>query len=73
MLTSVLKKNSSMVNCAGQYLIRCTLFVYSELSVCRYYCPVEIILNSYHLFFFLRGFTGCYFFFFLAVAAQAFL
>ena len=51
MLTSVPKKNGSMVNCAGQYLIRCSLFVYSELSVCRYYCPVEIILNSYHFFF----------------------
>ena len=60
MLTSVPKKNGSMVNCAGQYLIRCSLFVYSELSVCRYYCPVEIILNSYHFFFF-RGFTGCFF------------
>ena len=69
MLTSVPKKNGSMVNCAGQYLIRCSLFVYSELSVCRYYCPVEIILNSYHFFFFQRFYR----LFFLAVAAQAFL
>ena len=60
MLTSVLKKNGSMVKCAGQYLIKCPLFVYSELLVFRYYCPVEIILNSYH-FFFLRGFRGFFF------------
>ena len=63
LLTSVLKKNGSMVKCAGQYLLKCPLFVYSELSVCRYYCPVEIVLNSYHVFL-KRGFM---FFFFLAV------
>ena len=65
MLTSVLKKNGSMVKCAGQYLIKCPLFVYSELIVFRYQCPVEIILNSHHFFFFLRGFIGFLGFFWL--------
>ena len=63
LLTSVLKKNGSMVKCAGQYLLKCPLFVYSELSVCRYYCPVEIVLNSYHVFFkkrfYVFFFFGC--------------
>ena len=50
-----------MVKCAGQYLLKCPLFVYSELSVCRYYCPVEIVLNSYHVFL-KRGFMLFFFF-----------